>query len=122
MSRARLALGRAGERRAARYLRRRGLRILKRNWRGPGGELDLVALDGEQVVVVEVRTSGAPRPFAGGPEQTVGPEKLRRLRRLTSLYLLTLPRPPAGGVRIDVVAVVRRSSWRWELRWFPNVG
>lgn len=48
--------GRQGERTAERMLRRAGLVVLARNWRGGGGELDLVALDGETLVFVEVKS------------------------------------------------------------------
>jgi putative endonuclease len=111
-------LGRSGERRAARHLERQGLRILARNWRSAHGELDLIARDGEQLVVVEVRTAGS-RPFTGRPELSVGPQKQRRLARLAQIWLRgTTWRP--RGVRFDVVGVQRLSWWRWEVRWFKN--
>lgn len=115
-------LGRAGESRAARHLRRRGLRVIERNWRCPGGEIDLVCRDGDQLVVVEVRTADARagRPFAGAPELTVGPEKRRRLGLLAERYLARSTWRPPGGIRIDVVAVVRRGLLHWDVRWFPN--
>jgi putative endonuclease len=50
-------VGRRGERIAARFLRRRGYRLLVRNLRTPRGEIDLLALDGRALVVVEVKTS-----------------------------------------------------------------
>jgi putative endonuclease len=49
-------LGRKGERAAARFLRKQGYKILRRNVRYRYGELDLVALRGETIVFVEVRT------------------------------------------------------------------
>ncbi|MGQ0612296.1 MAG: YraN family protein [Planctomycetaceae bacterium] len=51
--------GRRGERAAERLLRREGLTILARNWRAAGGELDLVALDGETIVFLEVKSREA---------------------------------------------------------------
>jgi putative endonuclease len=64
-----LALGFAGEEDAARYLAGEGWRILARNWR-PGGaarglELDIVALHGDCLVFVEVKTR-RPHPGTGG--------------------------------------------------------
>ena len=50
------ALGRYGEALAARYLRERGMTIVERNWRCPEGEIDLVALDGDCLVICEVKT------------------------------------------------------------------
>lgn len=54
-------IGRRGERAAERHLKRSGLIILARNWRGGGGELDRVALAGETLVFVEVKTRSTPR-------------------------------------------------------------
>ncbi len=49
-------MGARGERAAARHLRRRGYRILVRNYRCLTGEIDLIAADGETIVFVEVKT------------------------------------------------------------------
>ncbi|MHC4408263.1 MAG: YraN family protein [Planctomycetota bacterium] len=54
-------IGRRGERAAERHLKRSGLTILARNWRGGGGELDLAALEGDTLVFVEVKTRSTPR-------------------------------------------------------------
>ena len=55
-------LGRSAERATERMLRRAGLVILARNWRGAGGELDLAALEGETLVFVEVKARRAGFP------------------------------------------------------------
>lgn len=110
-------LGRRGEAIAARYLRRRGLRVLHRGWRCGQGELDLVARDGDVLVIVEVRT--ARTAFAGGPVATVGPRKQQKLRALAARYLGDLRWRP-DGVRFDVVGVVRRGLWRWDVEWIPH--
>ena len=54
--RAKDAIGRYGERVAARYLSDAGMEIVDRNWRCPAGELDLVARHGRIVVFAEVKT------------------------------------------------------------------
>ena len=56
--------GRRGERHAARWLRKRGLRILGRNLKTPIGEIDLLAQEGAWLVVVEVKTGDRARPDA----------------------------------------------------------
>ena len=114
----RRALGRTGERKAWRYLRRTGLRLVARNWRCEFGELDIIARRGDAVVFVEVRSSGARRPFAGAPEHTVGPEKQRRVARLARAWLARSKWKPSE-VRFDVVAVERRSWLRWDVRHYP---
>ncbi len=107
-----LPVGARGERVAARHLRGLRYRILARNLRLPGGEIDLLALspDGSTVVVVEVK-SGERRTASTGasgeppiPEVHVNPEKQRRLVRLASQLLRR--RALAGkGLRFDVVGV-----------------
>ena len=115
----RQALGRAGERRAWRFLKRKGLRLVARNWRCDLGELDLIARDGERVVFIEVRTTASSAPFSGAPEHTVGPDKQRRLRRLARAWLAKSTWRPQG-VRFDVVALKRHSWLRWDIRYYPN--
>jgi len=58
--------GDAGERAAARFLRRLGFKIVCRQYRNEFGELDLIAIDGDWLVFVEVNTrrSGHPRETA----------------------------------------------------------
>ncbi|GMA26495.1 UPF0102 protein [Luteimicrobium album] len=101
--RAKDAVGRYGEKVAARHVEGRGWRVVDRNWRGPGGELDLVAFDGDVLVVVEVKTR---RGLGfGHPAEAVTPVKLARLRRLTAGWLTAHPEVRYRSVRIDVVAV-----------------
>lgn len=99
----RRALGGFGEAAAAAHLMRRGMAIVARNWRCPLGEIDLVARDGGQVVVVEVR---ARRDGGVAPEETIGPAKARRLAALATAYLQASGLPEHTPWRIDVVAVV----------------
>ncbi len=104
--RAKDAVGRYGEKVAARHLEQRGWQVLDRNWRGTGGELDLVALDGDVLVAVEVKTRRG--VGFGHPAEAVTPVKLRRLRRLTGEWLEERARAAGIGfreVRVDVVAV-----------------
>ncbi|MFE0044479.1 YraN family protein [Streptomyces albireticuli] len=101
---ARGALGRYGEKLAAKRLAESGIVILERNWRCREGEIDLVALDADALVVCEVKTrrSGAYEH----PMAAVTPAKADRLRLLAERWLERNGGPPPGGVRIDVVGVV----------------
>lgn len=101
--RAKDAVGRYGEKVAATYLVDAGWVVLDRNWRGTGGELDLIARDGDVLVAVEVKTRRG--TAFGHPAEAVTPAKLARLRRLTGEWIATHPVRPSS-VRIDVVAVV----------------
>ena len=100
----RQAVGRYGEDVAARFLAAAGLVVIERNWRCELGELDIVAREGEVLVVCEVKTRCG--TAFGLPVEAVTPRKAARLRRLTSRWLAEHPVRPAE-VRIDVVAVLR---------------
>jgi putative endonuclease len=91
-----------GEDLAVAHLLRRGYIIVERNHRCRAGEIDVVARDGECLVLVEVRTR---RGLSHGtPEESITPAKQARMRRTAEIYVATLPEPPAA-FRIDVVAV-----------------
>ena len=98
------SLGRHGEEIAVAHLRALGMLVLARNWRCALGEIDVVALDGDCLVVCEVKTRRS--MAAGGPLEAVTPAKLSRLRRLTSAWLAGQERS-FDEIRIDVVGVLR---------------
>src|ERR1700712_4229384 len=74
------ALGRYGERVAARHLTGLGMVVLDRNWRCDSGEIDLVLRDGDVLVVCEVKTRSS--EVCGSPHEAVTAAKLERLQRL----------------------------------------
>ncbi|NED96961.1 YraN family protein [Phytoactinopolyspora alkaliphila] len=98
-------VGAYGEEIAVRRLEEDGLRILARNWRCPAGELDIVAEEGDVVVVCEVKTRSG-LGFGSGLE-AVTREKGARLRRLALAWLEANGRR-GRPMRIDVIAVHRR--------------
>lgn len=101
--RAKDALGRCGEEAAARHLRDLGWRIIDRNWRCTEGELDIVAHDGNEFVVCEVKTRSS--TAYGTPVEAVTPAKATRLRRLAACWLAD-HRGGGATVRIDVIGLV----------------
>lgn len=119
------ALGAAGERIAARMLRRRGYRVLMRNCALRSGELDLVTLgpDGRTIVIVEVKTRLAPEARRGmmdvAPEAAVTSRKSRKLIALAQELVARrgwTDRP----IRIDVVGVDWRPRGRHIVRHHEN--
>jgi putative endonuclease len=96
------ALGRQAESAAARLLEAAGLRVVARNVRLPGGEIDLVCLDGRRWVFVEVKCRQA--RWGDAPAAAVSWSKRRRLVRLAQHYLKWRGCPDAP-CRFDVVAV-----------------
>jgi len=95
-------VGRHGETVVARRLETDGWEVLARNWRCEHGELDIVAVDGDCLVAVEVKTRRT--STYGSPQEAVTSAKLARLRRLTGAWLASQDRR-FTSVRIDVCAV-----------------
>jgi putative endonuclease len=91
--------GAAAEALAASYLATRGLMIVQRNYRCRGGEIDLIARDGEVLVFVEVRLRRN-RAF-GTAAESITAAKRRRLRLAARHYLARLGREPP--CRFDAV-------------------
>ncbi|WP_328886844.1 YraN family protein [Streptomyces sp. NBC_00316] len=101
---ARGALGRYGEDLAVRLLTDAGMAVLERNWRCRAGEIDILAMDGDALVVCEVKTRRA--GMFEHPMAAVTRAKADRLRRLAEIWLDRNGGAPPGGVRIDLVGVV----------------
>lgn len=102
---ARSALGRYGEELAARRLTETGMTVLARNWRcGRTGEIDIVARDGDALVLCEVKTRRA--GTFQHPMAAVTPAKAERLRSLAERWLQEHGGAPPGGVRIDLIGIV----------------
>ncbi|MBE7190312.1 YraN family protein [Jatrophihabitans endophyticus] len=105
------AVGRFGEQVACDHLERAGLTILERNWRCAAGEIDVVALDGSALVIVEVKTRSSAR--FGSPMEAVDRTKRLRLRRLAVQWMAAATEGSARtwtSVRFDVIAVVRATG------------
>jgi putative endonuclease len=94
-------LGAAGEAAAEAELRRRGWRILERNFRCPAGEIDIIAEDRGIVAFVEVKTR-SPRAYLP-PGEAVDSVKQTRIAAAAKYYLRRYRDP--SPVRYDVVSV-----------------
>jgi putative endonuclease len=103
------AIGRRGEDLAHRFLRRQGYVIVARNYRLPSGdgEADILAWDGEQFVIIEVKTRESAE--YGPPDRAIDPEKVRHMRRVAFEYSRKTG-TPAEQIRFDVVTVVLGSA------------
>lgn len=96
-------IARRGEDAAAAYLERIGMTLETRNWRCPAGEIDIVARDGDTLVLVEVKTRRSER--AGTAEEAVSAAKQRKIGRLAGAYVASGATVSAGGIRFDAVAI-----------------
>ncbi len=99
----RRALGRLGEKLAARYLQRHGFRIVARNLHLRQAEIDLVAIEGRTLCFVEVRLRRSRR--FGSPAESVDRRKRARIVRAAILALSARRWPPHDRLRFDVVCI-----------------
>ena len=105
-----LSLGQRGEARAARYLKGLGYRIIRRNYRSPSGEVDIIAQDGETLVFVEVKAR-KDNAF-GSPLEAVDQRKRKRITGAALFYMSGLKEQPCA--RFDVIGIMQR-GWRTEV-------
>ena len=96
-------IGMIGEEIAAHYLELRGMRIVGRNVETAGGEIDILAQDGEDLVFCEVKTRE--NLEFGPPECAITTHKQQRMRRSAKAYLASqdIDDQPC---RFDVVAIL----------------
>jgi putative endonuclease len=99
--------GRHGEDVAHRHLRAEGFTVVARNWRPPqgGGEIDIVAWEGDWLVFVEVKTRTSAEQSV--PERGVNMEKIQILRRTAREYVRRA-NVDESRVRFDVISIVGR--------------
>ncbi len=98
-----LLRGQAAEDAAARHLEQAGYQILCRNFSASGGELDVVAMDGQALAIVEVRYRADDR--FGGAAASITASKRSRLIRATRTLLARQPALARLPARFDVVEV-----------------
>jgi putative endonuclease len=107
----RRALGQCGEDFALAHLLRRGYKLLARNYRSPRGEIDLIAVDGDTLVFVEVKTRLArtldSRLHANSLDWFRFRQQARRRPVAVAwLYDGSHPRPNTNNIRLDAVGVL----------------
>jgi putative endonuclease len=102
MKKSRQAVGKWGEERAEAYLVERGYRILNRNTRTPYGEIDLVAMCGDCLVFVEVKTRTS--TTFGYPEEAITADKRAHILASAQSFLQEQPDLETDW-RVDVIAI-----------------
>jgi len=95
-------MGKTGENIAASHLQRKGYRILARNWRFNRDEIDIIAIDGDWLVIVEVKTRTS--AWFGEPEMAVTNAKQKALVRAAEGYIMETDF--RGETRFDVVGIL----------------
>ncbi len=112
------SLGDRGEAVAARHARSvLGMKIVARNQRFVGGELDIIAIDGADIVFIEVRTRRS--EISGSPERTIGEGKRHFLRRAARQFMRQR-RLESFTPRFDVAAVIWPADGQPVVRYHKN--
>lgn len=108
--------GRWGEQKAADYLVGKGYRILERNWRIDRSELDIIAMDGDCLVFVEVKTRQ--RNYLVAPELAIDRKKMLSICHAANVYikLNRLDFQP----RFDIVTIVGTEAQGFEVNHIPD--
>jgi len=100
--------GMAAEDIVARDYEQRGRRVAHRRWRGAGGEIDLIAREGDRVVFVEVKKSGTHDAAIA----RLGPRQIERLCRAAEEFIGGEPRGSLTEMRFDLALVDGRGAVR----------
>ena len=95
-------LGKRGEELASEYLASKGYAICDKNWHSGKYEIDIVAQDGMELVIVEVKTRS--KTDYGNPEDFVTSQKIKRTVDAANHYLEL--QPHHLDVRFDIVSVI----------------
>ena len=94
-------LGKEGEALAVEYIRKKGYRILERNYRTFSGEIDIIARDGDTLVFVEVKAR-ADHAF-GYPFEAVDRRKREKIRKVALGFMKALKKEVPA--RFDVLSI-----------------
>ncbi len=100
-------LGDKGERKAVRFLKKLGYRILERQHEDHFGEIDIIAIDGNQIVFVEVKTRRTTE--AGHPFEAVDLNKQKKIARAALAWLKSRKRLNQS-CRFDVISIIWESE------------
>ncbi|UWG96132.1 YraN family protein [Dehalobacter sp. DCM] len=96
-------LGLIGEDLATKHLEQKGLTVVKRNYRCPKGEMDIIAREGKILIFVEVRLRTS--TVRGYAEESIGLWKKQRLRSIATYFLLEQGYETWPEIRFDIVAI-----------------
>ncbi|HXC04203.1 MAG TPA: YraN family protein [Bacteroidia bacterium] len=109
-------LGAEGERIALRYLQSKSYAILETNWKDRAGELDIIAREGNEVVIVEVKTRTGTQIVDA--ERAITRQKQARMIKLAHRFILL--NAISAEVRFDVLIIVKQAEEMYEIRHIPD--
>jgi putative endonuclease len=112
------SIGKIGEQLSVNFLKEAGIKIIGRNYRNEFGEIDIIGLDGEELVFFEVKTRSS--NSLGEPEIGITATKLEHMVNTASSYVQEYGQNEDW--RIDVLAVsLKKTQQKSEIEWIKNV-
>ncbi len=116
MTQERLRFGKEGEKAAVKFLKKRGYRIVEKNYRNKAGEIDIVAEQDQVLVFVEVKSRADNE--RGEPLEAVTPHKQRKIVQVAKGFMIQ-HRIENRDCRFDVVGIKgnpnQPKTWEIEL-------
>lgn len=109
-------LGKKGEEIAVAYLKKEGYKILELNWRYGHKEIDIIARNGEEIVIVEVKTREG--DYFEEPWEAVSLQKIRNIVEVAEAYLIG--KKIDLETRFDVISIIFSDDVNYELTHFPG--
>lgn len=109
-------LGKKGEEIATKYLKEKGYRILARNWFWDRREIDIIAREGNKIVVVEVKAREG--DYFEEPWEAVGSIKIRNIVEVTEAWLIQ--EKVDLDTRFDVISIIFSKDGNYELTHFQD--
>lgn len=113
MSTPKIICGKTGEEKARSYLLKQGYRILETNYHSRFGEIDIISMQGEELVFIEVKTRASSLQTA---LQSVSHSKQKKLAKTAAYYLSQNPHLQDNFTRFDVIAVLTKKSQVFHLK------
>ena len=107
-----------GEEEASRYLQKHGYKIIERNWHKRYAELDIIALDGDCLVFVEVKSRFGEE--FDKPEEAMTPWKIKALTRAAYIYKSQHPELPEF-MRMDFIGLTYKNGVLVDVNLIKNI-
>ncbi len=110
-----MKLGPHGERVGVKFLKRLGYRIIKRNYTCPGGEIDIIAADGDTLAFVEVKTRRSDQ--AADPENSINLHKQRQIAHAARTFIAQTSAQYLPA-RFDVLSIIIPERGKPQIEYF----
>ena len=109
--------GDIGERLAGKYAKKQGMKIIEKNFRALRGEIDIIAVEGDQLVFIEVKTNKEGNQVP--PENRVNISKQKQIGKVAQMYLQQSGKT-GMDCRFDVIGVILSENGDHEISHIKN--